>query len=71
MTKNNRTKQADETEVAQQKQMLSKDFQLQEALSLLKAIDILKIKEFKHSTKNTLESDAKAEDSSNSESPSL
>lgn len=65
------SKQADESEVAQQKQMLSKDFQLQEALSLLKAIDILKIKEFKHSTKNTLESDAKAEDSSNSESPSL
>lgn len=39
-----------ETEMSQQKQMLAKDFQLQEALSLLKAIDILKIKANKADT---------------------
>ena len=35
------------SELNRQKQMLAKDFQLQEALSLLKAIDILNIKQSK------------------------
>lgn len=38
------TQTKEESELSQQKQILAKDFQLQEALSLLKAIDILKIK---------------------------
>lgn len=37
----------EESELSRQKQMLAKDFQLQEALSLLKAIDILNIKQSK------------------------
>ncbi|MFT6028499.1 MAG: carboxyl-terminal processing protease [Oleiphilaceae bacterium] len=48
-SENNET---DETEINKQKQMLAKDFQLQEALSLLKAIDILKIKESIHLTQS-------------------
>lgn len=46
-TKND-NKSQEESDVSQQKQALAKDFQLQEALSLLKAIDILKIKETQH-----------------------
>ncbi|MFV1872645.1 MAG: S41 family peptidase [Oleiphilus sp.] len=38
------TQTKEESELSQQKQILAKDFQLQEALSLLKAIDILNIK---------------------------
>lgn len=64
-------KQKDEAEIAQQKQILSKDFQLQEALSLLKAIDILKIKELKHAEKKALESNIETQDTSKTESPSL
>lgn len=48
--KETKTKNADneeESELSKQKQMLAKDFQLQEALSLLKAIDILNIKQAK------------------------
>ncbi len=41
----NDTDEQEESELNRQKQMLAKDFQLQEALSLLKAIDILKIKQ--------------------------
>jgi carboxyl-terminal processing protease len=53
-SKNNDT---DETEITLLKQMLAKDFQLQEALSLLKAIDILKIKESTHLTQSKEKSD--------------
>ncbi len=56
----------EESEITQQKQILAKDFQLQEALSLLKAIDILKIKEAKSSTKVDQNSELKAESSDNS-----
>ena len=61
--------ETDETEMNTLKQMLAKDFQLQEALSLLKAIDILKIKESIHLTKSKGESDKKV--SSKPESAAL
>ena len=48
--KTQKNEHEDESEISRQKQILAKDFQLQEALSLLKAIDILKIKEAKHMT---------------------
>ncbi len=54
--KKNKTKQQeDDSEEAKQKQMLAKDFQLQEALNLLKALDILKFKD-KHKAANKTES---------------
>ena len=41
----------EEAELTRQKQMLARDFQLQEALNLLKAIDILNIKQSKQAKK--------------------
>tara|TARA_R110001592_G_scaffold7126_1_gene40138 strand:- start:4053 stop:5528 length:1476 start_codon:yes stop_codon:yes gene_type:complete len=61
-------KEDDESVLSQQKQMLAKDFQLQEALSLLKAIDILKIKEAKYITESKEKSEI--DNSTNPESTS-
>ena len=49
---NKKTTEDESSEEAKQKQMLAKDFQLQEALNLLKALDILKFKENKHAEKS-------------------
>jgi carboxyl-terminal processing protease len=62
---------AEESEIDQQKQMLAKDFQLQEALSLLKAIDILKIKESKHVIKSIQNSESDKLNESTQENSSL
>lgn len=51
-TKNKKSTDDDTSEEAKQKQMLAKDFQLQEALNLLKALDILKIKEKQQTDKS-------------------
>ncbi len=67
--KKQKREQEEDSELSQQKQVLAKDFQLQEALNLLKAIDILKIKESKHLSESKVKSDA--ESSTKPESTSL
>lgn len=52
--------ESEDSEVSRQQSMLEKDFQLQEALSLLKALDILKVKQ-KNSSVKTPESPTEAE----------
>ena len=49
---NTTSKDDESSEEAKQKQMLAKDFQLQEAINLLKALDILKYKEKQGSIKS-------------------
>jgi carboxyl-terminal processing protease len=51
-TNNKKSQEDDTSEEAKQKQLLAKDFQLQEALNLLKALDILRVKEKQSMEKN-------------------